>query len=149
MKFLPTIITVAVLGSGVLMADNSNGQKGSGADNGQHTQMHKGFGKGHKKNFIKKMMKELDLTDDQKSKLKAIRAEQRSMRKAQRLGHKGEASPVNFISSDGFDKDGFISAAKAKAEMRAEIRGEMFTKIFAVLTPEQRVQLSKKISAKK
>lgn len=146
MKVLPTIITVAILGSGALMADEKN-MNSEHKNEFKQERMHKGQMKKRRNNFVKKALKELNLTSEQKSKIKTIRKNNRTAMKTQRQEHKGEGAVYRFINSNGFDKSGFVNMAKEKAAKRATLRGEMFEKIMEVLTPAQRIELSKKIPA--
>jgi len=169
------LVTAVVLGlSSVAYAfGNSQEQCGNGEhkfmeQNKMHTMLgnHKGFKKGHFKNrhsalgTLRGHMRELNLTSEQKVKLRAIMQSKREQMRALR-GTKGQKPRVNlsnFMNSAEFDKEAFkVEMAKVQAlrmaqnsklrDKRVEMIADTFSKIFAILTPEQReklIQLSKK-----
>lgn len=125
----------------------------------------------HHKNETMKIVKQLDLSSDQKAALKKIRMEQRSLKKenkqAMRKGmrknmkqHKGmmQTDLSAFMSADHFDKNAFKAQMEKKFEARRsmmeekrakmlEMRTAKMEKIFNILTPEQRlkwIELSQK-----
>ncbi len=165
------LVTVVVLGLSSVAYAFGNSQEQCG--NGEHKFMrqgkmheHKGFKKGHFKNrhstlgMLRGHMRELNLTTDQKVKLRAIMQAKREQMKALRAkqGQKPRVNFSNFMNSAEFDKEAFkVEMAKVQAtrmaqnsklrEKRVEMIADTFSKIFAILTPEQReklIQLSKK-----
>ncbi|HHH18959.1 MAG TPA: hypothetical protein ENK86_00385, partial [Campylobacterales bacterium] len=122
---------------------------------GQHCKGEKGkhgkhFGKHHKRGgHFAKIMKQLDLTDEQKKQLKALRDEKREDRKAKREVMKGERSAVlaNALTAEGFNKAQFIQDATAKAQTKIAQRAEDMEKMFAVLTPKQRTKFVELLNA--
>jgi Spy/CpxP family protein refolding chaperone len=107
------------------------------------------------------MGRQLDLTKDQRQKIrdvfKAERQAKRTERKAKRGERKkrggmfGQLNPEAFMSADHFDKSAFEKAVQdqaarrkadreAKRQSRLKQRAEFLEKIFNILTPEQRVK---------
>ncbi len=107
-----------------------------------------------------KVMKQLDLTDEQKDKMKVLKVERKSQMKAKfkemkemrgsmMSGMKPELSA--FMTADSFNKEAFKSQVEkkfeAKRKMMASKKDEMLEKravgmekVFNILTPEQRVK---------
>ena len=171
------LATVVVLGlsSAAYALGNTQEQCGNGEHKfmgqGQMHKMqgvheHKGFKKGHFKNrhsvlgALRGHMRELNLTTEQKVKLRAIMQSKREKMRALR-GSQGQKPQVNFSSfmnSIEFDKEAFkVEMAKVQAirktdnsklrNQRVEMNADTFSKIFNILTPEQReklIQLSKR-----
>ena len=168
------LVTAVVLGLSSAAYAFGNAQEQCG--NGEHKFMrqgkmhkmheHKGFKKGHFKNrhsvlgALRGHMRDLNLSSDQKVKLRAIMHEKREKMRALR-GNKGQKPQVDltsFMNSAEFDKEAFkAEMAKVQAnrmaqnsklrDQRVEIIADTFSKIFNVLTLEQReklIQLSKK-----
>jgi len=115
-----------------------------------------------------KLVRKLDLTNEQKTALKSIRESQRSQMKDKRKSFKkerrsmmGQMKPdMNaFMSADHFDKEAFKQTMTKKFETRRktmeskraamlENRAAGMEKVFNILTPEQRIkwiELSKEL----
>ncbi len=111
------------------------------------------------------VMKQLDLTQEQKKAIQEIRKSQRAERKARKekmkenrmaMRHMMKPDLSKFMSSTAFDKVAFKVEMNRKFEQREERmekkraailekRAENMEKIFNILTPEQRnkwIQLS-------
>ena len=171
------LVTAVVLGLSSVAYAFSNSQEQCGnvehqfMGKGQmHTMQgkheHKGFKKEHFKNrhsalrMLRGHMRELNLTTEQKVKLRAIMQAKREQMRALRAkqGQKPRVNFSNFMNSAEFDKEAFkAEMAKVQAnrmaqnsklrDQRVEIIADTFSKIFNVLTLEQReklIQLSKK-----
>jgi Spy/CpxP family protein refolding chaperone len=122
---------------------------------------------GKRKGFMRRMGRELDLTQEQR---KQIRQVFKDMHKAKQAEHKmyksnerkrsgifGSNNPESFMSADNFDKEAFKrnvleqqakrkAMRQAKRQEQLDRRADMMEKIFQILTPEQRlkwIQLSK------
>ena len=109
---------------------------------------------------MKMIMKQLDLSSEQKTQLKALKESNKEERKANRevMKEKRKAHQelrkemlAKYMSAEGFDKAGFVTAAKAKAaERQAQMKEKMearltqkvdkLEKVSAILAPEQRVK---------
>ena len=163
------LVTAVVLGlsSGAYAFNHTQEQCG----NGNHTFMdqekmhiehrYKGFKKRHPiLALLRKDMRELDLTYKQRRKIRAIMLEKREQMRALRAekGQKPQINLSNFMNSAEFDKEAFkvelekirITRMAENSKLRGqriEIVADAFSKIFDILTPEQReklIQLSKK-----
>jgi len=100
--------------------------------------------KHYNKGEMKKIYKELDLTPEQQSAMKANREgmrEQRQSKRAQMHSERGMAGMSKFVSANGFDKQGFIDMATKRNQNRIEMRANMFENKINILTAEQRVKL--------
>ena len=162
------LVTAVVLGLSSAAYAFGNAQEQCG--NGEHKFMrqgkmhkmheHKGFKKAHFKNrhsalgALRGHMRELNLTTEQKVKLRAIMQAKREQMRALRAkqGQKPRVNFSNFMNSAEFDKEAFkVEIAKVQAvrmaqnsklrEKRVEMIADTFSKIFAILTPEQREKL--------
>lgn len=107
-----------------------------------------------------KIIKQLDLTSEQKAQLKEMRKASKEARKAKReemqakrKAHQSERRTLvaQYMTAESFDKEGFKAAAKEKAaskqakmkemrDKRLENRADKIEKVFNILTPEQRVK---------
>ncbi len=120
-----------------------------------------------RKNFMRRMAKELDLSRDQRLQIrdvfKDMRKAKQAKRKAFRKTAKNRAGMFEaidlekFMSADHFNKEAFKqnileqqakrkAARQARRQARLDSRADMMEKIFNILTPEQRlkwIQLSK------
>lgn len=95
------------------------------------------------RNDMKEIFKKLDLTPDQQNAMKENRQamrEQMKEKRSQMNRKRGMADMSEFVSVDGFDKQGFVSKATQKAQMMIDIRADRFEKTMNILTPEQRVK---------
>lgn len=95
------------------------------------------------RNDIKEIFKKLDLTPEQQSAMKENREamrEQMKDKRSQMSRKRGIADMSEFVSANGFDKQGFIEKATQKAQMMIDMRADRFEKTMNILTPEQRVK---------
>jgi Spy/CpxP family protein refolding chaperone len=139
--------------------DRQSGMHRRGDRDGQ--KMCRGQRRGANKGFMRQMARQLDLTSDQRQKIRDIFNEERKAKKAERKAHRGERkkrggvfgdlNPETFMSADHFDKKAFTKAVQkqaddrkaeraAKRKSRVEQRAAFMEKIFNILTPEQRVK---------
>lgn len=96
------------------------------------------------RNDMKEIFKKLDLTSEQQNAMKENRQAMREQMKEKRTHmnrKRGMADMSEFVSVDGFDKQGFVSKATQKAQMMIDMRADRFEKTMNILTPEQRVKL--------
>ena len=130
---------------------------GSGDRNCGHKSMHK--------TQMMQVIKQLDLTSDQKKAIKEIRKAQKEQRKATRASKKKNRAEMRaamkpdlatFMTATTFNKTAFKAEMTKKFEQREQMRqqkrvamleqrAENMEKIFNILTPEQRnkwIQLS-------
>jgi Spy/CpxP family protein refolding chaperone len=179
MKTQTIALTIAGLGlTTALMASGSQGDWGEShrdhRGSGMHQQdnhprgMHrKGFRKtnkthrGQQRGFMRRIGRQLDLTQDQRQKIreafknerKAKQAERKARLKEEkkRKGLFGKLNPQTFMSDKHFDKEAYAKAIQkqtrdrkakraAKRKSRIERRAAFLEKIFNILTPEQRVK---------
>jgi len=118
---------------------------------------HKG---GKHKDGMMKMVKQLDLTSDQKSALKTMRKANKAERKAKMQAMKENRKQMRtsmrpdmsqFMTADSFDKEAFKTQMNEKIEAKRammegkkvamlEKRATNMEKVFNVLTPEQRIK---------
>ncbi len=122
---------------------------------------------GEHKNGMQKIMKQLDLSSEQREQLKTLKESRKNMMQAKRKSckedrkaMKGQMKPdmSKFMTANTFDKDAFkqemhkkFEAKRAMMETKKttmmEYRANNMEKMFNILTPEQRIkwiELSKK-----
>ncbi len=128
--------------------------------------------RGQRRSFLRKIGRQLDLTSDQRKKIRDLFRKERQTKRAARKAHRGAGrpqaglfghmNPEQFMSADRFDKAAFTQAfkdqaAKRKAahqtqrDERLKHRADFLAKVFDVLTPEQRlkwIELTQKYRAK-
>jgi len=115
---------------------------------------------GEYRNGMKMIMKQLDLSSQQKEQLKILRESRKEMMQAKRKAckedrqaMKGQIKPDmnKFMTANSFDKKAFkhemqkkFEAKRAMKENRKmammESRAENMEKVFNILTPEQRIK---------
>jgi len=95
----------------------------------------------HRRAVMMQIMKKLDLSAEQREKIKNIKKEHFMKMKKIRKVRKGEYHFGQFITRNGFDRSGFIMMSEKRAQVRAVNMAEHFEKMISVLTPEQRDKL--------
>jgi len=101
------------------------------------------YGKHHRgEHHIKKIMKQLDLTSEQRTALKELKQQKRATMKANREAMKAERKAVlaNAVTANGFDKNAFIEGARAKFEKKIAMKADHMEAMMNILTPEQRTK---------
>jgi len=109
------------------------------------------FGKHHRGgHHFKKIMKQLDLTSEQKSALKALKKQKRETMKANREAMKTEKKAVlaNAVTANGFDKNAFIEGARAGFEKKIVMKADHMESMMNILTPEQRTKFVELLNEK-
>jgi Spy/CpxP family protein refolding chaperone len=91
----------------------------------------------HKNPLIAQIMS-LDLSDEQRDKIRAIMIE--NMQSMPKIS--------NAFSDTNFDKELFIKLSKEKQEGKIERKAQMIASVYAVLTPAQKAELRKMIDQK-
>jgi Spy/CpxP family protein refolding chaperone len=163
-------IALAIAGlslTSVLMAGNPQGEWNETRGHRGRLALHQRGGyqgdlhRRARRGALRRMARQLDLTSDQKEKIREIFTSERKAKKAQRRARRlhekqprelfGALNPETFMSADHFDKTAFVAASEkqaadrkakreAKRQARIQHRAAFLEKIFNVLTPEQRVK---------
>ncbi|WP_309498572.1 Spy/CpxP family protein refolding chaperone [Sulfurovum sp.] len=108
--------------------------------------------KHYNKGEMEELYKQLDLTTDQQSAMKTLRESMREQRNAQRKNMQsqcGMSAMGQFVSAEGFDKQGFIDMATQKSKDRIEMKANMLEQKMNILTPVQRAKLASLLQEKK
>ncbi|MDR0664678.1 MAG: Spy/CpxP family protein refolding chaperone [Helicobacteraceae bacterium] len=88
--------------------------------------------------------KSIDLSDEQKEKLKALRTNRaNAFKNAERTEVKTDFAAV--FKADSFDRSAFVAAASARASADIERRADLLAEIHAILSPEQREAFAKRL----
>ncbi len=109
------------------------------------------FGPDHKgKRFWKKppivmVLKQLDLSDEQKAALKALRVEQKSKREAFRNELRTTTDIGTVFTPQGFDKAKFIAIATDKFQKVIASRADFMEKVYAILDDTQKAEFVQKL----
>ncbi|WP_159105299.1 Spy/CpxP family protein refolding chaperone [Shewanella marina] len=135
---LVALVASSTLLSGVVYAHNNDGQHDEGAKSCHSKHM-----KGHK--MGRHMFRGLDLTEQQRTEIKALYKAQREQFKAEHQQMKGDKSQhkaemLKLITADGFDSNQaqqLFSQREDKHEKRMLSQLEIQNKIYHMLTPEQ------------
>ena len=105
------------------------------------------FGPNHKgkrlwrKPPIVTVLKQLDLTDEQKATLKALREEQKGKREAFRNEIRTTIDLNTIFTPQGFNKEKFIAVATDTFQKVIVERADFIEKVYAVLDDDQRAEL--------
>jgi len=138
MKILKTIALLSVAGIiGTVAVNAENIQEKRGMVSEQREMMQHFKGK-HQK--MMKIMKQLDLTKEQKVALKANRKAMRSKMKAKRKEMRGNRNLSDFVTVQGVNRSAMIEKITKTATTMANIRADMIEKTLAILTPAQRTK---------
>jgi protein CpxP len=154
------LAAILALGLGGLAFAQGGDCQHEGYGKGQHKYMEgkEDMGKKgmhHRKGGLFKVFKELDLTKEQRTKIKEIMKSKREAMKKLREEKRGNREPLNFaafMDKDKFNADAFKKeldkqhAKRVEKNMeirtkRVEMMADSFKKIFEILTPEQREKL--------
>jgi len=127
-KIIIGTVVTAVVATSLFAAGKSCGYSDM---NGQ-----KSFGhykkSGHKQSFnMNKLMKSLNLSSEQQTKIKTIVAKHR----------KNKMKMSDAFSKTNFDKDKFIEIASQKRDNMIKSKANMIEEVYTVLTEEQKLQL--------
>ncbi len=171
MKTKTILLTIA--GLSLTTALMANGPQDGGSEScGEHRGqgMHRSgehrmgaMHRGQRRGFMRQIGRQLDLTQDQRRKIRQIFREAREKAQAarktyQETGKKqGRLNPESYMSAEHFDKEAFKrgvleqqakrkAARQARRQVRLDRQADRLEKIFNILTPEQRrkwIQLSK------
>jgi len=135
-KALIAVLALAVLAAGVIFAVGqtaSKGDKGQGRRGGHHRGAVMAF-------------HALGLTEDQKVKLKELRAASRTSIKPVREAMKANREKMRTLTANGaFDEAQVTALANEQAGLQAKLiveRQRMKSQLFAVLTDEQKAKLA-------
>ena len=139
-----SIVTIAgVVGLTAVHAEPANGE-GEGFCHGKKGMMHH-FKEKHEN--MRAIMKQLNLTDEQKATLKENRKAQREAMKAKRAERQASRQMGKFISVDGVDRAGMIAQATERATQRANARADRMEQTLSILTPEQKTKFVELLKA--
>jgi Spy/CpxP family protein refolding chaperone len=99
----------------------------------------KDFKKGFRpQNHIAKIMKKLDLNDEQKDALKELRAEQRGERRAFKEHMRENMDIGSMFSKDSFNKSAFIQKATKNFQTQITAKADFIEKAYAILDAVQK-----------
>lgn len=136
-KVFIAIIALAVLATGVIFAV---AQKASEEDKGHHGRRgghHRGMGLG---------LRVIDLTDEQKVKIKEIRQANKAALQPLREAQKASRAKIAELTANGtFDEAQITALANEQAAAHAKLiveRQRVRSQIFALLTDEQKAKLA-------
>jgi len=138
-KFLTLTALASALTFGTLYAQNTTNEADpTKSERSQYAKHHKG---GY---HFKKILRQLDLTSEQKSAFKALKKEKRATMKAKRQAMKAERQAIfaNAVTANGFDRNAFIEGARAKFEKRVAMKADHMEAMMNILTPEQRTKFA-------
>lgn len=110
----------------------------------KHHKAHKG-----KHGNMRAIMKQLNLTDEQKATLKENRQAQREAMKAKRAEKKGSHNMAQYITVNGVDRASMVAEATTRATERENMRADMIEKTLSVLTDEQKAKFVELLQAQK
>ena len=148
-SLLAIVASTTLLTAGVYAADNAKDSNDGHGKQGYH-QM-KGDRGGHKD--MRKMFRGLDLTDEQKTELKALFTSHRDEMKQSRPSKEERAAQkeqmLNFITATNFSEDEVRQALAAKQEARQQKAVDMLklqNQAYQLLTPEQQEKFKQRFA---
>lgn len=137
-KFLVAILSVILIAAGAIFIfaqDNSADKDGK-----------RGFGKrgGHHRGGMERIFRALDLTDEQKAQMKAIRQASKDSTKPIREQMKANRQKLQTLSESGtFDEAQVRAIAAEQGNLSAQLiveKEKVKSQIFNLLTPEQKAK---------
>jgi Spy/CpxP family protein refolding chaperone len=152
MKTLKLLTILALAGSTTLIAGNTQAPQNRGNQyniqigDGHPPQMEKRQKRRNPNRRINRLLRKLDLTDEQKSQLKKVRQTMQKARKIEMKKQRGSLNLKKFVSVDGFDKEAFVLSSEARAKNMAQVRADMMESIIGTLTADQRVELVEQLN---
>lgn len=137
-KILIAILALAVLAAGVMFAVGQ--ERTGGGKRG-------GFGKrGHHRGGFGMLFRGLDLTEEQKAKLKEFRTASRTNLQPTREALKANRQKMQELTANGaFDEAQVTALANEQAALSAKMiveRQRMKSQLFSILTAEQKAKLA-------
>ena len=138
-KILSGVVLSTVLATGLYANCGMQKHKGMNDNNKSSCQMQhnkKMMKKSHHKNPIMKMVRQLDLTKEQRTSIKQIMMENKQNRKNMNKQSMSEA-----FSKTSFDKTKFIDIMKMKKDAKIESKANTIEKIYSILNPKQKEYL--------
>ena len=136
LKTLAVVTVVSLMATTAVSADNTF--------NGNPSKMQHMKAK-HQK--LKTALKSLNLTQEQRTTIRDARKNMRTQMKAKRQEMKSSHQVAQFLSVNGVDRNAMVNKATEMARFRANLRADMFEKIFLVLTTEQKSQFVQAMKA--
>ncbi|MCL1138086.1 Spy/CpxP family protein refolding chaperone [Shewanella pneumatophori] len=144
---LAVVASTALLTAGVSAADEHHGSR----DGKQGYHQMKGKHGGH--HDLRKMFRGLDLTDQQKTEMKALFSAHRDEMKQNRPSKEERAAQkaqmLEFITTTNFSEDAVRQALAAKQEARQQKAVDMLklqNQAYQLLTPEQQEKFQKRFA---
>lgn len=144
---LAVVASTALLTAGVSAADENHGSR----DGKQGYHQMKGKHGGH--HDLRKMFRGLDLTDQQKTEMKALftahRDEMKQNRPSKEERAAQKAQMLEFITTTNFSEDAVRQALAAKQEARQQKAVDMLklqNQAYQLLTPEQQEKFQKRFA---
>ena len=139
MKILKTLAAVTVVS---LMATTAVSAENTFNGNSPKMQHMKA-----KQQKLKTALKSLNLTQEQRTTIRDARKNMRTQMKAKRQEMRSSHKVAQFLSVNGVDRNAMVNKATEMARFRANLRADMFDKIFLVLTTEQKSQFVQAMKA--
>ena len=133
MKILKTLAVVTVVSLMATTAVSAENGYGNNNPSGKHQ-------KGAKHQKFKAALKSVNLTKEQRVTVKEARKNMRTQMKAKRQEMKNSGGMAQFLSVNGVDRNAMVNRATEMARFRANLKADMLSKIFSVLTAEQKTQ---------
>lgn len=151
-KFTVTFLTIALVAMGAIFVigqsdDKPTVGKKSYSNNGKRGHFGKRGGKrGMRKGFGGRMFRHLDLTDDQKAQMKAIKQANRENSKSLRQQMRANRQQIQQLSENGaFDEAAVTALAAQQGQLHAQmivVKQKVKSQMYNVLTAEQKNKLA-------
>lgn len=151
-KGLTALVTVSIIGACAANTANSVKNSDSFGVLGNSSGTMEGFGKGHHNKMMKGFIKDLNLTEDQKSKFKALKEEMKSSFDKDKM--KGNKDAFKNILKDAFlsnsinksDLKAKLESIKPQDNGKSLIMANNIIKAYNILNDEQKTKIENKIN---
>jgi protein CpxP len=159
-KFTITILAIALVALGTIIAIGQSSDKATEGKKYSKHGKHGNFGKrgnrggkGMRGNHMGRMFRELNLTDEQKAQMKAIRQENRQGTKELRQQMRTNRQQLQQLTENGnFDEAAVTAIASQQGQIHAQMivaQQKVKAQMYNVLTAEQKTKLSELKAARK
>ena len=96
---------------------------------------------GQRRGGFRHLLGKLDLTADQKAQIKSIYAQAKPQLESLRAGSRSTRELLSTTPPNDPGYAGLVATAQSHAAARVQLRSELWTQVYAILTPAQQAQI--------
>lgn len=154
-------VLALTIGSSALQAEGRGDKGGWGFGGDQHdcrSGQHERGGRGHHQGkgghggmlgqlLHPKLIKSLDLSEEQMAQIKSLMEESRAAHEAEREANKAahQAALESALQQDAVTAEALMALSDQRGENHKQARADMIAEVLNILTPDQRLELLKRV----